>query len=219
MKIIYSTLVLALLAASPAFAQQRADPPVPPDQSKLNQTDTKGKRHGTWLTQKDARMGEPGISEFGNYDHGSKAGAWYKIDNMGDLVAIETFRNNVLDGEVKYYDQGKLYCVGHYRGLNPRQKYDTVVVMHPVTQEEEYKVIPTDHGSLRHGNWKYYDPSNGHLIKEEEYQVDELVYKKDYEVSAAADSVYQKKHEAMLPHISGKTVKLPPGKKISYTGN
>jgi len=217
MKRLYSALFLIFLAVTPVLAQEREDPPIPPDQTNLNKLDSKGKRQGMWLTQKEPRMGEPGISEFGNYDHGSKYGTWYKIDNFGDLVAIEMFKNNVLDGEVKYYEQGKLYCVGHYRGLNPKNKYDTVVVMHPVTQEEEYRVIPTDNGSLRHGNWKYYDPNNGHLIKEEEYQVDELIYKKDYEVSAGTDSIYRRKHEALMPHVTGKGVKLPAGKKVSYT--
>jgi antitoxin component YwqK of YwqJK toxin-antitoxin module len=162
-------------------------------------------------------MGEPGVNEFGNYDHGIKVGNWYKVDNGGDLVSIEAYRNDVLDGEVKYYDQGKLYCVGHYRGLNPKYAFDTIVVTHPVTQEEEYKVVATDNGSLRHGTWKYYNPGTGSLIKEEEYQVDELVFHKEYEVSSKVDSVYMKKHEAMMPHNSGAKAKLPPGKKVSYT--
>ena len=178
MKIFLSVVVAFLFFADRSFAQQREEPPVPPEASHLNKVDVKGKKHGLWLTTKPPRMGEPGINEFGNYEHGEKYGMWYKIDDKGDLVAIESFRHDVLDGEVKYYDQGKLYCIGHYRGLNPKNKFDTIVIMHPVTQEEEYRIIPTDNGSLRHGSWKYYDPQNGYLVKEEEYQVDELVYKK-----------------------------------------
>jgi antitoxin component YwqK of YwqJK toxin-antitoxin module len=162
-------------------------------------------------------MGEPGVSEFGNYEHGSKYGLWYKIDHSGDLLSIENFRNNVLDGEVKYYDQGRLYCIGHYRGLNPRNKFDTIVVMHPVTQEEQYKVISTDQGALRHGTWQYFDPANGYLVKEEEYQVDELVFRKDYDVAGGADSLARKRHEAQMPHNKKKKALPPAGKKLSYT--
>ncbi len=170
-----------------------------------------------WLTTLAPRMGEPGISVFGNYEHGIRYGAWYKIDHSGDLISIEHFRNNVLDGEVRYYDQGRLYCVGYYRGLNPGKAFDTIVVTHPVTHEEQYKVVSTDQGALRHGNWSYYDPYNGRLIKEEEYQVDELIYKKEYDVSAAADSLLKKKRAEVMPHNTGKGAAAPPGKKYSYT--
>ncbi len=214
---IYYLFVLACLLSLPVLAQQKEDAPPPGKKSELNKYDAKGKKDGTWFTTKEPRMGEPGVNEFGNYDHGVKVGNWYKVDNGGDLVSIEGYRNDVLDGEAKYYDQGRLYCVGHYRGLNPKNKFDTIVVMHPVTQEEEYKVIPTDIGSMRHGTWKYYNPATGGLIKEEEYQVDELVFHKEYEVSSTADSVYMKKREAMLPHNRGLKSNPPPGKKVSYT--
>ncbi|HRO42418.1 MAG TPA: hypothetical protein PL009_06260 [Flavipsychrobacter sp.] len=216
MKKLICYLLFGFLFVGAATAQ-RHDAPVPPEHSSLNKLDGRGKKHGIWLTTKEPGMGEPGINEFGNYQHGYKLGIWYKIDHAGELVAIESFRNNVLDGEVKYYDRGRLYCIGHYRGLNPKNAYDTIVITHPITQEEEYKVIATDQGSLRHGSWKYFDPGNGRLIKEEEYQVDELIFKKDYEVSAAADSIYHKKHEAAMPHNQRKRVLPPTGKKVSYS--
>ena len=214
----YLILLFAFLLSFPeAKAQQAQDPPVPPPSASLNKVDGKGKRHGTWLTSREPRMGESGLNEFGHYEHGHRTGPWYKIDHDGDLVAIESFRNDVLDGEVKYYDRGRLYCIGHYRGLNPQNKYDTIVVTHPITQEEHYRVIPTDNGSLRHGTWQYFNPDNGHLIKEEEYQVDELISRKEYETSSALDSVYRRKHEALMPHNRPLKASVPPGKRISYT--
>jgi hypothetical protein len=122
-----------------------------------------------------------------------------------------------LDGEVKYYDRGHLYCVGNYRGLNASQAYDTIVVMDPVTQAESYKVISTENGTLRHGTWKYYNPGTGQLMREEEYQVDELVFKKDYHVSAGMDSVYRRKHEMKMPHRKGEQYAPPSAKRHSYT--
>lgn len=207
--------VLVCIWSSAAFAQQRETAPKPPEGSTLNKLDQRGNRHGMWLNTKEPRLGEPGVREFGKYEHGNKLGTWYKIDPKGDLVAIENYRNNVLDGEVKYYDQGRLYCTGHYRGLNTRNAYDTIVVVHPISQEEQYRVISTEQGTLRHGTWQYYDPANGRLLKLEEYQVDELVYRKDY--AAEADSMLRKRHEANMPHNKTNKVVLPAGKKVSYT--
>ena len=187
------------------------------ERTPVNQVDSRGQKHGMWWISVAPRMGEPGTTEFGNYDHGIKYGLWYKLDSEGDLVAVESFRNSVLDGEVKYYDQGRLYCSGNYLGLNPKYKFDTIMVMDPITHNESYKVIPTINGSVRHGTFQYFNPRNGHLIKEEEYQVDELVYRKGYEISANVDSIYLRQHEQRMPHKTGAKYAPPSGKKISYT--
>lgn len=205
------------IITSSVFAQKREAPENAKEKLPVNQIDAQGKKQGMWWYITKARMGEPGITEFGNYDHGIKYGPWYKINNEGDLVSIENFRNNVLDGEVKYYDHGQLYCIGHYRGLNPKQQYDTIVVTHPITHEESYKVISTDNGTMKHGTWFYYNPQNGHLVKEEEYQVDELIYHKEYEVSSKADSTFKKIHQKNLPHNKGDMYTPPHGKDVSYT--
>lgn len=219
MKVLFSILLLNAFCIYTTYGQQKEVAPDKPETSTLNHVDTKGRKHGMWLISKQPRMGEAGTNEFGNYEHGIKYGAWYKIDQNGDLVSVEHFRNDVLDGEVKYYDRGKLYCIGHYRGLNPQNKFDTIVVMHPVTHVEEYRIISTDNGSLRHGSWKYYDADNGSLVKEEEYQVDELIFKKDYVQSASKDSINRKKHEAMMPHNQEKKAVPPRNKKLSYMEN
>lgn len=182
----------------------------------INQNDDKGQRQGSWYISVPERMDEQGYSLFGNYTHGKKNGSWYKIDASGELMAIENYRNDVLDGEVKYFERGALYCIGHYRGLNPLKKLDTFVVMDPVTHEERYVTIATEKGSTAHGTWYYYNPLNGHLLREEEYQVGELVYKKEYEVSAEEDKANKKKHEQAMPHVKGAKYKPPTSKQQSY---
>lgn len=182
----------------------------------INQKDEKGFRNGSWYITTPERMDEKGYAEFGKYTHGKKQGPWYKIDAQGELMAIENFRNDVLDGEVKYYERGALYCVGHYRGLNPLNKLDTFVVMDPVTHDERYVTIETEKGSAAHGTWLYYNPINGHLLREEEYQVDRLVYKKEYEVSPADDKANMKKHEQRMPHVKDRQYKPPVSKQQSY---
>lgn len=198
-----------------AMAQAKYMGTIPKD---VNKMDESGKRHGMWLVSQPEHMGEEGFTEFGNYDHGLKYGKWYKIDGEGDLVSVEMFKNDVLDGEVKYYDKGMLTCIGHYRGLNPETKYDTIVVVHPVTGEESLKAVQSDRGTTRHGLWQFFDPQTGKLLKEEEYQVDDLVYSHRFNLTKA-DSIASENQAKKLPHATGKQYKPPAGKEVNYTGN
>ncbi len=202
-----------LLGTAQLLAQSSKKEERPP----VNQYDKAGKKHGMWWVSLPPKMGEDGVNEFGAYYHGNKQGPWYKVNHLGDIVSIESFRNNFLDGEVKYYQKGQLYCTGNYKALSTQKPFDTIVVVDPITHEESYKVIATQQGTIRHGAWKYYNPETGHMIKEEEYQADELVYQKDYTISAALDSTIRKKHEQRLPHVRGAKYTPPPGKRHSYT--
>lgn len=183
--------------------------------SSLNQVDKKGRKEGMWFVQHPERMGEDAFSEFGNYVTGRKNGMWYRLDNIGQITAIERFRNDVLDGEVKYFEQGKLVCIGHYRGLNTDQKYDTILVMDPVTHYEKLTPIPTDRGTLKHGLWRYYDPQTGRLIREEEYVVDEVISRQDFAISNK-DSLYYEQRNKMLPHMRKSIYRPPSGKGRIY---
>lgn len=182
----------------------------------INKTDNKGKRDGTWLLLQPARMGEPSSTEFGVYDHGNKSGLWYKLDGEGDLLAIETFKNNVLDGEVKYYEKGRVNCIGYYRGLNPSHDFDTVFVLDPVTHNEVTRIVPTERGTMRHGTWRFYDTDNGRLVREEDYQVDELVFTREFPYTKA-DSAAILKRDSRLPHNKDKAYQPPAAKQVSYT--
>lgn len=186
--------------------------------STLNQKDSQGKKHGMWFISRPPELGEPGITEVGSYEHGKKYGTWYKMDHIGDLVSIELFRNDVLDGEAKYFERGQLYCTGFYRGLNPARPYDTIVVIDPDTHEASFKVIDTEKGTMRHGLWRYYEPASGQLIREEEYQVDELIYKQEFEQNSKADSLRRKKHQERLPHKKNNYYKPAAGKESLHTG-
>jgi len=184
------------------FAQTNS---VPKD---VNQYDEHGKAHGLWYTFTDANKGEPAEAILGTYEHGNKTGLWYVSDGIGNIRSIETFRHNVRDGEVKYFENGQMTCVGHYRGLNPKLAFDTVLIVDPITGDEKLVSIPTERGSVRHGRWRFYDEISGRLIREEEYQIDELVYKVDFAMSSA-DSSYIQTRNKFLPH---KGNKLPASK-------
>lgn len=201
---------LSLIMSCCAWAQDAV-----PEPGQANRYDENGKKNGVWWQSFTSNDGEHGCHEWGYYIHGRKTGAWYKINGEGELLAEENYRNDALDGEVKYYYEGHLTSVGHYRGLNPDNLYDTIVVVDPVTGAESLRPVLNDKGSLKHGNWKFYDEETGRLIREEEYQVDELVLRKDYPMSKA-DSIFYARRDANLPHNKKVNYTAPPAKIFSY---
>lgn len=203
--------ILSLIYSCLAMAQSTGDNSA----SKANQYDENGKKHGVWWQAVACTDGEHNCHEWGYYDHGRKINQWIKMNGEGELLAKENYRNDALDGEVKYYDADHLTTIGHYRGLNPDNLYDTIVVVDPETGRERLQEIATDRGSLRHGSWKFYDEETGRLIKEEEYQVDELIYRKDYPVSKE-DSTYYAQRNANLPHNKKTNYTPPPSRDFNY---
>lgn len=215
MRIAKTICLLILAAASMAVHAQSKQQATPYPKGDINKKDANGKPNGMWLHTTAPRMGEGGTTEFGVYEHGNKAGLWYKLDGEGQLYAAETYRNNVLDGEVKYYENGRVTAIGYYRGLNPKYSHDTIYVTDPVSHKETKRIIPTERSTLKHGTWRFYDADNGRLIREEEYQIDELVYHKDYPMSKA-DSLLYLKRESKMPHNRKKQYAPPPAKQVSY---
>lgn len=182
----------------------------------LNRTDAQGKRQGQWFIRQPARMGEEAFTEWGSFDHGLRTGTWYRFDGQGDVKSIEHYRRGFLDGEAKYFENGHLACIGHYRGLNPGQDFDTIYVLDPVTDVEYKRVVSTDRGSVKHGLWRYYDESTGRLVRELYYVVDDVVSRKDFAL-APADSAYYKRREAALPHHQKQLYEPPRDKQFHYT--
>ncbi len=176
----------------------------------INQRDELGKAQGLWYTYAAAERGEPAQTTIGHYDHGQKTGIWYVNDGKGNLSSIETFKANVRDGEAKYFENGQLTCIGHFRGLNPSVAVDTLNIVDPITGDEKWVSVPTERGSVKHGSWRFYDELSGRLIREEQYQVDELIYKKDFSISAADSAHYQYRNKR-LPHAGNS---LPPASKF-----
>lgn len=183
-----------LFISAVAYAQQ------PRDVASINQKDKAGERHGLWYLQQPPRMGEPAYAEWGSYNHGSKTGIWYATDAEGDLKSVERFRNDVKDGDAKYFDRGKLIAAGAYRGLNPAQEWDTVMVENAITGVISPVPVRTDRGSLRHGLWRFYDEQSGRLVREVEYQIDIIVYQKTF-LLTTDDSLYYQRHVERLPHV------------------
>ncbi len=166
----------------------------------LNNTDRQNKKQGTWYIKTEALRGEPETITFGNYVDNKKEGLWYMLDSEKRLVALEQYRNNVLDGTSQYFNNGKLVCVGNWRGLNPKNKYDSIWVTDPITLEDTMIVALSEQGTLKHGFWRYYDENSGQLIREEEYQVGRVIYRQTFKVQSVTDSMYieaMKKRQAI----------------------
>ena len=189
-KRLWLQLLFLLLAGSSVLAQAPAA---------ANASDAQGKPHGFWYQQHEARMSDPPYTDFGSYSHGRKTGTWYTLDPEGSIAAIEAYRYNTLHGPCKYFENGRLWITGNYRGLNPDQPFDTIMVVDPITGAENEVVVATDRGSLKHGYWRYYDTETGRLLRQEDYQVDELRSLKTFGV-AAEDSAFYLKRTAGLPH-------------------
>jgi len=186
-------IAAACLPACMAFAQPEAG-------KEINQKDAQGKPDGIWYFTTPGGHGETATTEFGSYDHGLKTGTWYKADHHGEITAIETYKYDVKDGDAKYFENGVLVCAGKYKGLNQSYKVDTLLVTHPITLETNVVYIPTDRKSVLQGTWRFYDPLSGRLIREEEYQADELIDKHEYPLSHS-DSLYYSQRNQRLPHM------------------
>lgn len=196
--------LLLLILLSPLFTLAQSENVV------INQRDNLARAHGLWYIHNNSYKGEPETTIFGYYNHGFKEGIWYANDGVGDIKSIETYRNGVLDGEVKYFEKGRLTCIGHYRGLNPNTIIDTVHIVHPISGDEYFVPVPSERGSVKHGSWRFYDELSGRLIKEENYQADNLVFEINYKTSAS-DSAFYEHRNALLPHNNNK---LPPASKF-----
>lgn len=194
MNFVLGTIVLMFFVVKDSQAQlstllyQNDSLAVPP--SKLNQTDKKGRRQGLWyIDQKEVR-GQDAYIAFGEYVDDKKQGLWYRMDHLGRLIYIRNFADGVLDGTSQYYQNGNLVCVGNYRGLNPKYKLDSIWVVNPVTGYDTMVRVPSEKGSVKHGIWRYYNPVTGQLVAEEKYQVDELLYRKEFKEQAPSDSLF-----------------------------
>ena len=217
MRIFKVILLLVALPVSGALAQHKAKPVVQPPtkRSEINKKDGKGRRQGMWLNIYPEKMNEAGYREFGNYNNDNKTGTWYKLDEGNNLLTIENYRNNVFDGEVRYFNNNVLTCVGVYKGLNPDNEIDTFVVEDPMSGKQELVMIPVRRGTIKHGTWRFYNEETGDIEKVEEYQADNLIYEEDMR-RPAEDSARNVKLEQQMPHKKQPYYKPPVNKQVKY---
>ena len=145
----------------------------------LNCVDQTDLKQGKWVIRYDEVRGEPGFEEEGMFVDGKKEGTWRRYSLSGDLIAIENFKWGNKNGVSQYFTtNGELMREESWRAVNPLNPYDTVKVSDwdkdPLGLVTKAVVVKLDGSTVRHGQWKYYEPQTGFVVKTENYVLGKL---------------------------------------------
>jgi hypothetical protein len=159
----------------------------------LNYTDKKGRKQGKWVLRVEELRGNPGYEEEGLYIDSVKEGYWRRYNLEGDFIALERFKKGGKDGVQLYYDfLGNLEREESWRGYDPNAPYDTIAVYGQNSDQiVDYKIVKAAQYSVKHGDWKWYDPPSGRVVKVERY--DRGMLEKDKAAATASAAAPDKK--------------------------
>ncbi len=168
-------LILSLFISLPAFSQWK-DYMIGVKGDTLNKVDLAGKKQGPWIHKYETIRGERGYEEEGEYVDDRKEGMWRKYSLMGDLMAIEHYRWGFLDGKAQYFNNaGNVFREESWRAFNPDKLYDTIDVEDVMLPGNFKQVIIKNEGaSIKHGDWHYYDPASGLIVKTETFTLGKI---------------------------------------------
>jgi antitoxin component YwqK of YwqJK toxin-antitoxin module len=210
MKLNCSVCYILFLVAMPVFlfSQKKTKAPAPKtihllsyevldDGDTINKLDNQNRKHGKWLIVVAEQRGEDGYVDFGSYRDDKKINLWRRFTSSGQLISVENYKKGKLDGEVKYYEDGRLFCIGNYYALKDGATFDTIMVEDPITNIETPVVVRCEVGSVRHGLWTYYESETGKINKIVEYHADKIIYEKTY--LTQKDSVDVKRQWKTIP--------------------
>lgn len=139
----------------------------------LNAVDKNNHKQGKWIVRVAALRGEPGYEDEGTYKTDNKEGKWKRYNLHNDLIAVENYLHGGKDGVQQYYTMlGDLVKEESWRAYNPDAPYDTIAIYSNTDNNaiKDYKIVKAEPYSVRDGEWKYYDPSTGRVIKTEVYE-------------------------------------------------
>ena len=168
----------------------------------INAVDKKDLKQGRWVIRTAELRGEPGFDDEGLFKNGKKEGVWRRYNFNGDLIAIENFKYGGKDGVQQYFTMmGDLGREESWRAYNPDSPYDTIPIYGTGSNEIiNYKVVKAEQYSVKHGKWKWYEPTTGRLVRSEIY--DRGFLPKDPEPPATV--------------INDKTKKVKPAEVLLY---
>ena len=160
----------------------------------INAISKDGKKTGKWVEHTDELRGNPGFEEEGIYKKGVKEGYWRRYNLQGDLIAVEHFILGGKDGLQQYYTYlGDLEREENWRGYNPESPYDTVAIYGTGSGEiVDYKIVKAEPYSVKDGEWRYYEPGSGRLIRTEQWSRNNLVVPGAPKKDVAADDKQKK---------------------------
>lgn len=187
----------------------------------LNAIDTKGQKQGRWVVRTEELRGEPGYEEEGLYKNNNREGNWRRYSLNGDLLAIENYFLGGKHGTQQYFTfLGDLIREENWRAYNPDAPYDTIPVYGTGNNEVvSFKIVKAEQYSVKHGEWRYFEPGSGRLVKTEEYLVNRLVTPEDKKLAAAApDAKAEKKKPEKTPEMLEWEKKNKGKKKVLRDG-
>ena len=143
----------------------------------INAVTQKGLKHGKWVIRVPELRGESGYDEEGIYKNGVKEGVWRRYSLEGDIIGVENYKRGGKHGLQQYYTPvGELVLEENWRGYDPDVPYDTIAVYGTESNEViEFKIVKAEQYSVKQGEWRYYDPATGRLIKTEQWERNNLV--------------------------------------------
>lgn len=154
----------------------------------INAIKENGQKHGKWVIKVEELRGNPGYEEEGEYKKGEKHGYWRKYSLEGDLIAVEHYTYGGKDGLQQYFTfLGDLEREEYWKGYNPDAPYDTVAIYGTGSGEiVDYKIVKAEPYSVKDGEWKYYDPGSGRVLRTEKWERNNLVLPESAKVAAKA---------------------------------
>lgn len=137
----------------------------------INAIDQKNLKQGKWVISVPELRGEPGYEEEGIFKDGKKEGVWRRYSLSSDILAIENYRFGGKDGVQQYFTKmGDLEREESWRAYNPDAPYDTIPVYGTGSNEIiSYKIVRAEQYSVRDGEWRFYNPSTGRIMRTEVY--------------------------------------------------
>jgi hypothetical protein len=176
----------------------------------LNRVDGNGLKQGRWVSHVDALRGEPGYEEEGMYKDGKKEGTWRSYSLEGDLLSVENYKWGYKNGQCQYFNLFGRVREESWKAIDPKNPYDTIDVPDLNTDAVYKRVVKVDAFTVKHGNWNYYDPQTGAIVKSEEYVLDQLQDPSKKKIAIGkADSTGLKKDSLI-------TSKMKPQEVLDY---
>ncbi len=169
-------LIISIAIATPVNAQLKSFQ-LNPQGDTINAINKEDQKIGKWVYEVGELRGEPGYVEEGMYKKGEKHGFWRKYTTQGDLLAVENYILGGKDGLQQYFNfLGDLEREENWRGYNPDSPFDTIAIYGTGSGEiVDYKLVKAAPYSIKHGEWRYYEPGTGRLLRKEQWSNNNLV--------------------------------------------
>lgn len=195
------SVFIALVLTSGIRAQYQSFK-ISPNGDTLNIVDKDGLKQGRWVVHVDPLRGEPGYEAEGVFVNNKKEGTWRKYNLMGDFLSLENYHLGGKDGKSLYFTRfGQLIREENWRGYDPYSPYDTIPIYGQSNNEIlSYKIVKAEPYSVKHGDWTFYDPQTGRIIKVDKYDHGRLISDKNPNQFVISDSMRKVKPTEILEY-------------------